>query len=93
MDGSKLASITLPSLEELRPFMSIRILTTVTVRTVVNDPRNREKMTSPIRNQTIANTLAGMDWGQRSPYLFKIDQLTLLSSLYYIIHLNRFFFT
>ena len=45
------------------------IETTVTVSTDANDPMKRAKITSPIRNQAIANTLAGMDWGQRSPYL------------------------
>ena len=62
---------TLPSIGfvALPPYKSIE--TTVTVSTDVNEPMKSEKITSPIRNHTIANTFAGMDWGQRSPYLFK----------------------
>ncbi len=53
----------------LTPFEFIEM--TVTVSTDVNDPMKIAKITSPIRNQVIANILAGMDWGQRSPYLCK----------------------
>lgn len=61
----------MPSLElvTLAPYKSIE--TTVTVRTAVNEPMKSEKITSPIRNQAIANIFAGMDWGQQSPYLLK----------------------
>ena len=65
----------MPSLELVVPAPYKSIETTVTVSTAVNEPMKSEKITSPIRNQTIANTFAGMDWGQRSPYLSKKDRI------------------
>ena len=44
----------------------------VTVVTVSSDdkaPIKTEKMTRPTKNHIMANTLAGVDLGQRSPYL------------------------
>ena len=47
----------------------IVFLTVVTVSSDDKAPINTEKMTRPTKNHIIANTLAGVDLGQRSPYL------------------------
>lgn len=60
----------LSALVALAPFEFIEM--TVTVSIDANDPMKIAKIMSPIRNQAIAKTLAGMDLGQRSPYLCKI---------------------